>query len=141
MAYLADTSAWIKSRQRSAPQRLRDRFNDLLVSDQIVICDMVKLELLHHEGKPERLEDRRRDLDALPWCPIGAEQWKRALDVQQLLCTPGRARHRSVKNADYLIAAAAESAGLTVLHYDRDYETVTEVTGQPNEWIASRGSL
>ncbi len=141
MAYLADTSAWVKSRRRSAPVWLRERFDRLLNADEIVICDMVKLELLHHEDVAERYDDRRADLDALPWCPVGVDEWSRALEVQQALSSRGGAAHRSVKTPDYLIAAAAEAAGLSVLHYDRDYETVAEVTGQAAEWIAERGSL
>jgi predicted nucleic acid-binding protein len=139
--YLADTSAWIKSRQRSAPDWLRNRFNELLLAGQIFMCDMVKLELLHHEQSSEALAGRREDLDALPWCPIGPDQWRRALDVQLLLCAEGGARHRRVAGADYLIAAAAETAELTLLHYDRDYELLAQATGQPAEWIAERGSL
>jgi len=141
VAYLADTSAWVKSRQRSAPTWLRERFNRLLDEEQIVTCDMVKLELLHHESEPERFGRRRSDLDALRWCAIGPEQWRRALDVQQALARSGEARHRGMKNPDFLIAAAAEAAGLTVLHYDHDYETLAQATGQPTEWIAERGSL
>ena len=141
MAYLADTSAWVKSRQRSAPGWLRERFDRLLGDDQIVICDMVKLELLHHESDPEGFGRRRSDLEALPWCPIGPEQWRRALDVQQALASSGEARHRAIKNPDFLIAAAAEAAGLPVLHYDHDYDKLAEATGQPAEWIAERGSL
>ena len=141
MAYLADTSAWVKSRQRSAPGWLRERFDRLLGDDQIVICDMVKLELLHHESDPDRFDGRRADLDALPWCEIGVEQWSRALHTQQALSRAGSARHRGVANPDYLIAAAAEAAGLTLLHYDGDYDAVAEVTGQPAEWLADRGTL
>jgi predicted nucleic acid-binding protein len=141
MAYLADTSAWIKSRQRSAPGWLRERFNTLLLEGGIVICDMVKIELLHHEQDAGELERRRQDLDALPWCAIGPDQWRRALDVQRLLCARGGAAHRGVATADYLIAAAAETADLTLLHYDRDYDVLAEATGQPAEWVAQRGSL
>ncbi len=140
-SYLADTSAWVKSRQRSAPAWLRERFDRLLDEEEIVTCDIVKLELLHHGSAPERFAGRRADLDALPWCPIGLEEWRRALELQQVLCAAGGARHRSVKAPDFLIAAAAEAAGLTILHYDGDYETLAVVTGQPAEWIAERGSL
>ena len=49
--------------------------------------------------------------------------------------------HRRVKRADLLIAAAAESAGVPVLHYDADFEVIAEITGQPTRWIAPRGSL
>jgi len=59
--------------------------------------------------------------------PIGSEQWRRALDVQQALVHSGDARHRTIKNPGFLIAAAAEAAEaaeLTVLHYDNDYEAL-----------------
>ncbi len=49
--------------------------------------------------------------------------------------------HRSVKLNDLLIAAAAELGGATVWHYDEDYDRIAELTGQPVEWIATRGSL
>ena len=42
---------------------------------------------------------------------------------------------------DLLIAAAAESQGLTVLHYDADFDRIAAVTGQPCEWIAAAGSI
>jgi predicted nucleic acid-binding protein len=41
---------------------------------------------------------------------------------------------------DLLIAAAAEIAQLTVLHYDGDYDTISAVTGQPVEWVVPKGS-
>jgi predicted nucleic acid-binding protein len=42
---------------------------------------------------------------------------------------------------DLVIAAAAEAAALTVLHYDDDYDRIASVTGQPTEWVAPAGSL
>ena len=48
---------------------------------------------------------------------------------------------RSVKHADLLIAAAAEAAGLTVLHYDEDYDRIAAITDEKTRWIARRGSL
>ena len=46
-----------------------------------------------------------------------------------------------MKIADLVIAAAAEAAGATVLHYDADFDRVAKLTGQPVKWIAPRGSL
>ena len=46
-----------------------------------------------------------------------------------------------MKLADVLIAAAAERAGLTVLHYDKDFDLIAGVTAQRCEWIAPEGSL
>ena len=39
-----------------------------------------------------------------------------------------------------LVAATAERFALTVLHYDRDYERIAEITGQPTEWIIPAGT-
>ncbi|MGX1272453.1 putative nucleic acid-binding protein [Streptomyces phaeoluteigriseus] len=42
---------------------------------------------------------------------------------------------RSAGPVDLLIAAVAEEAGLTLLHYDRDFETIARTTGQPVRMI------
>jgi predicted nucleic acid-binding protein len=59
-----------------------------------------------------------------------------------------RAAQRSRRHAsafrqapDLLLAAAAEAAGITILHYDEDYDRVAEITGQPTRWLAPVGSL
>jgi predicted nucleic acid-binding protein len=52
--------------------------------------------------------------------------------VQRLLASRSQ---RGRKISDLLIAAAAERAGLTVLHYDGDYDIIAKVTGQRCEWV------
>jgi hypothetical protein len=42
---------------------------------------------------------------------------------------------------DLLVAAVAELEGAVVWHYDEDFDRIAEVTGQPTEWVAPRGSL
>jgi predicted nucleic acid-binding protein len=61
----------------------------------------------------------------------------RAFEVQGLLAEQGQ--HR-LPIPDLVIAAAAEAAGLTVLHYDADLERIAEVTGQFHDWIVPRGT-
>jgi len=55
----------------------------------------------------------------------------RAVGVQALLADKGQ--HRAPSIPDLIIAAAAELAGLTVLHLDKDFEVIADVTGQPVE--------
>ena len=43
--------------------------------------------------------------------------------------------------ADLLIAAVAEVNDATLLHYDRHFDAIGRVTGQPMEWLGRRGSL
>ncbi len=63
----------------------------------------------------------------------------RAVDVQDALAA--RSAHRGAKIADLLIAAAAEAAGLVVLHYDHDFALIASVTRQPLEWIVPPGKV
>jgi hypothetical protein len=55
----------------------------------------------------------------------------RAVAVQAALADRGQ--HRAPSIPDLLIAATAEVAQLTVLHLDKAYELIAEVTGQPVE--------
>jgi predicted nucleic acid-binding protein len=45
----------------------------------------------------------------------------------------GLGHHRAPSIPDLLIAATAERAGFTVLHLDKDFELIAEITGQPVE--------
>ena len=42
---------------------------------------------------------------------------------------------------DLVIAAQAELARLTMLHYDADFDLISSVTGQPTLWIPAQGSI
>ena len=58
----------------------------------------------------------------------------RAVAIQLALADLGR--HRGPSIPDLLIAATAESAGLTVSHLDKDFELIAEVTDQSIERLA-----
>jgi predicted nucleic acid-binding protein len=55
----------------------------------------------------------------------------RAVELQRALAERGL--HRAPSIPDLLIAATAELADLTVLHLDKDFELIAELTGQPIE--------
>jgi predicted nucleic acid-binding protein len=55
----------------------------------------------------------------------------RAVEVQQLLASRGP--HRASSIPDLMIAATAELAGLSLLHVDKDFELIAELTRQPAE--------
>lgn len=137
---LVDTSAWFLSRRADATQA-RQRFDDLLTGRLVAICDMVRFELLRSSRNASEMAATSADLDALWDCPVGKPEWDRALEVYALLAGQGGSHHRSVGHRDLLIAAAAESAGATVLHYDEDFERISAITRQPTRWIVPRGSV
>ncbi|MER7070354.1 PIN domain nuclease [Terrabacter sp. NPDC000476] len=53
----------------------------------------------------------------------------RAVEVQRLLAERGQ--HRAPSIPDLLIAAAAELNQRTVLHLDKDFDLIAELTAQP----------
>ena len=140
MIELADTSAWVWSRKAAQPE-LRRAFDTALVEGDIATCDMVRLELLYSARNARDFAELRQELAALPDCPIGKDRWERALWVYEQLSAQGGAHQRAVKHADLLIAAAAEAAGVGVLHYDEDYDRIAAITDQPTRWLAPKGSL
>ncbi len=77
-------------------------------------------------------------LDAFVLVETTAEHLHRARQVQRLLAATS---HRGRKIPDLLVAAAAEQAGHTVLHYDSDFDLIASVTGQPCQWVVPRGSV
>jgi predicted nucleic acid-binding protein len=83
--------------------------------------------------------DRLADaLEAFELVETDAHHVERARQVQRLLA----AQHqRGRKVPDLLIAAAAESRGLIVLHYDADFDRIATVTGQRCEWVVPPGSV
>jgi len=59
----------------------------------------------------------------------------RAVEVQMILAE--RSQHRAASIPDLLIAATAELGQLTVLHLDKDFELIAQITGQPVERITA----
>jgi predicted nucleic acid-binding protein len=132
--YLVDTSVLARAHQEAVGERLER----LALAGRLWTCRLVDLEVAYAaraRDVPQLIEERA----ALPEAPISPLVMDRALAVAGLLTAHGA--HRGAKPVDLVIAAAAEHAGLTVLHYDSDYEQIHEVTGQPTEWIAPAGTL
>jgi predicted nucleic acid-binding protein len=77
-------------------------------------------------------------LDVFDLVEVSADDLRRARQVQRLLA----ARHqRGRKIPDLIVAAAAETRNLIVLHYDVDFDRISAVTGQPSEWVVPAGSV
>jgi predicted nucleic acid-binding protein len=133
--YLGDKSALARVHQDDVMHRV----SALYLSGQIATCGMVDLELLYSARSGEDHQAILLDRQLLPRVPIGDSCFDRAIDVQGALADQGL--HRSVGLEDLLIAAAAEQAGLAVLHYDRDFDLIGEVTGQPMEWVVPAGTV
>jgi hypothetical protein len=59
----------------------------------------------------------------------------RAVEVLALLADRGQ--HRAPSIPDLIIAATAELADLTVLHLNKDFDIIAQITGQPMERLTT----
>ena len=82
-------------------------------------------------GEELRAALRRPPLAAMPVEYQTPAIEDRAVEVRTLLADRGQ--HRTPSIPDLIIAATAELAGLTILHLDKDFETIAAITGQPLE--------
>jgi predicted nucleic acid-binding protein len=133
--YLADTSALAR---RGVPP-VAARLNPLLEAGLVARCAPTDLEAGYSAQSPDDFERSREMRAAWPLADMDQDVFDLASEVQGRLARRGQ--HRSVPIPDLLIAAAAVSAGLVVLHYDRDFDRIAEVTGQRVEWIVSAGTV
>ncbi|MCX4739355.1 MULTISPECIES: PIN domain nuclease [Streptomyces] len=131
--YLIDTSALA----RVLLGRTTAEWDDRIGAGLVALCDITELEVLYSARSAADRERVKHALDAhYTWCPMPDGVFRRARVVQELLTAKGE--HRSAGPVDLLVAAAAEEAGLTLLHHDRDFETIARTTGQPVRMIDLR---
>lgn len=105
----------------------------------VFTCGVVDLEVLFTASSPSIYSAGAAALLEMPRSPVDEGCVERALEVQAMLAA--RSQHRGVGLPDLLVAASAERAELTVLHYDADFELIASVTDQPTRWVVPRGSV
>lgn len=132
--FLVDKSVWSRVRQPPVHAALQP----LVDAGLVATCWMIDLEVLFSVRSGTEHDHVRAERHGLEWLPMPDEVGERALVVQGELAHGGR--HRTVPLPDLLIAATAERHGATVLHYDGDFDLITEITGQPVQWVVPRGS-
>lgn len=135
-SFLADKSALTR---RDTRPEARGVLEPLLLAGEVATCGIVDLELLYSATSRATYRALSEALRGMPRAPLEEACVKRALQVQAMLAE--HSQHRAVPLPDLLVAACAEQAELTVLHYDADFERIAELTGQPVQWIVPRGNV
>ncbi|HEX2323635.1 MAG TPA: PIN domain nuclease [Streptosporangiaceae bacterium] len=97
------------------------------------IANVTRLEVAYsaRSAADMRTGLRHPPLSAMPVEYLTPAIEDRAVEVLALLADRGQ--HRAPSIPDLIIAAVAELAGLTVLHLDKDFEIIADITGQPVE--------
>jgi predicted nucleic acid-binding protein len=133
--YLIDKSALA----RMPLPTVRARLAPIIEAGEAATCAIIDLEVLfsaRNHAEHERIRARRKL--AYVQVPLTEKTFQRAIEVQGELAKLGQ--HR-LPIPDVIVAAAAEAAGLTILHYDADFDRIAAITGQPVEWVVPRGSV
>jgi predicted nucleic acid-binding protein len=134
--FLIDTSA--AARMRLAA--VADRLEPLITGGLVATCAALDAEALYSARSPAEYEQVRADRRAAyEYLPTDDVHWRRAFDAQRVLARTGQ--HRAVGIADLLTAVLAAEHGMTVLHYDSDFQIAAEVLTFEHRWVLPRGTV
>lgn len=128
-AWLIDKSALVRLGQSPDAAEWAERFQRGLVR----ITTVTRLEVGYsaRTGGNARSAFRTVPLTLMPIEYLTPAIEDRAVEVLLLLAEQGH--HRAPSIPGVLVASCAELAGLTVLHLDKGFEFIADVTGQPVE--------
>lgn len=131
--WLVDTSALARIGTSPDAASWADRIDRGLV--RIAVVTRLEIGYSARSGSDLRNAVRRAPLASMPVEYQTPAIEDRAIEVQTLLADSGR--HRAPSIPDLIVAATAELAGLVVLHLDKDFELIAEITGQPTEKLSA----
>lgn len=134
LTHLADTSVLT----RIARPEVRVAVRELLALRSIARCQISHLELGFSARNGTEWDRIAAGVGVFPLIEVDAADLRRAASVQRALADVGL---RGRKVPDLVIAAVAERGGLTVLHYDRDFDLISQVTRQATSWVVPSGSI
>lgn len=132
--HLADKSAFEQQRHSAVADGI---LKALAIEGALHMTEVVALELLYSARSAADFEARREGMESLPWLHLDAAVAGEALALQRLLAARGQHR-RPIP--DLLVAATAIVHDATVLHYDRDFDLISEVSGLSARWIIPPGT-
>jgi predicted nucleic acid-binding protein len=133
---IADTSAWA----RASHPLVREPWAGALRGGQIATCSIVTLELLFSARDVRELAALEAEQALLRDVPVSVSAQRAAIGALRDLAAEGPGQHR-VPIADALIAAAAQEAGIDVLHYDHHYDRLAKILNFSSVWIEPAGTL
>ncbi len=134
--WLVDTSALARLSVPEVGEVLRP----LIDAGRMAVAAATVLEVGYTaRSMADHEQSQRKVLQRLQFVYGSPRSERRAIEVQQALMRTGH--HRAVKLPDLLVAAVAEVEGLTVMHYDADFDRIAEVTGQPTQWVVEAGTV
>ena len=134
LTHLLDTSV-LKRLHRS---EVRGEVEGLALGEHLARTSISDLEIGYSARNVNEWDHLLEALSAFDLVETTTGHLRRALQVQRLLAQRSQ---RGRKIPDLLVAAAAEQLGLSVLHYDADFDLIASVTGQHTQWVVPPGTV
>ena len=138
---LLDNSAWSRVVAGRLPREAADAVAGRLEARELATCLPFLLEAGYSATAAADHRAMMEDFDLLyPRVELTVATEELAVRAQAELATRG---HHRMSPIDLMIAACAHEAGMGVLHYDRGYDRIVELTSLRFEsvWVARAGTL
>jgi predicted nucleic acid-binding protein len=130
---LVDTSAWMRARR---DDRARDLLVEAIERDEVRWCWPVRYELTVDARGIDGIDAVEHLLAGLREAPVNRSVQHMVLTTMRELAADGSHGAHRFPLADLTVAAAAQTAGIGILHFDRHLERLGAHLGVEAHWIS-----
>lgn len=134
--YLVDNSALNRLERHES---VRGRLQPLIDRGLVGVCQIIVLEGCAAATSAKQYRSLQTYYAQFEMIDTRPEALDRALEVQAALAE--RSLHMNVPLPDLIMAATAERTGVTLIHYDSDFDKIASVSRLTAEWVVERGSV
>jgi predicted nucleic acid-binding protein len=131
---LADTSAWMQARRDSGA---RDLLLGAIERGDICWCWPVRYELMVDARGSDGIAAVERTLEGLREVPVDRSVQRAVLTTMRELAAAGSHGAHRFPLTDLAVAAAAQGAGIDILHFDQHLERLGDHLGVGSHWISA----
>jgi predicted nucleic acid-binding protein len=130
---LVDTSAWMQARR---DPHARELLLSAIQRGDVCWCWPVRYELMVDAQGPEGIAAVERSLEGLREIPVDRSVQRAGLATMRDLAATGSHGAHRLPLTDLTVTAAAQAAGVDVLHFDQHLEQLGEHLGIGSHWIS-----
>jgi len=130
---LADTSAWMQARR---DPKARSLLLGAVGRGDVCWCWPVRYELMVDARGPEGVAAVERTLEGLREIPMDRSVQRTVLATMRDLAATGSHGAHRYPLADLTVAAAAQGAGVDILHFDQHLERLGDHLGVGAHWVS-----
>lgn len=131
---LADTSAWMEARRDAKGRKL---LLEAIERGEVRWCWPVRYELMVDARGADGIAAVERTLEGLREIPVDRGVQRAVLATMRELATAGTHGAHRFPLTDLTVAAAAQQAGIDILHFDQHLERLGDHLGVESHWISA----